>query len=1111
MNKFTKLLSVFAIASLVGAGTAAIAGCNSHEHEAVKHDAVAATCTTAGNIEYYTCAGEEGKYYSDKDCTTEITLEDTVVAAKGHASHKHDAVAAKCEEAGNTAYYTCDNACCAGKYYTDSACTTETTLEDTVVAATGHTYISKDVTPKDNANHKVTCENCTTQADQAHVDANGDDVCDSCNTTFMAGAYYYNSGSTLITVTFKADGKVGIKIATIDTIATAEEATGDVTITNTEGLLSTTFEDSTYSYTIEKKDGAYTLKYKGVSGGGLKTRALTAIPETYFDEVNAVADFKGVYEVEGGHVYYRALDERYYKLTSVMINEEAKIYITYTWVNKDGTTVEGAYPVTKEINAANSKVLYSTFSADEIKILAKDASLSQIVVTIGDSNAADSFALTSVVMTKSTTKTDAIVPSDMGIDTNTKFAGGGHIFKIVGDNYSYDGASLDIVGGNATSGYIITVNDAANCKISYLLKVSADGNTVTAYQTDGTTLIATLTKQEVVPTKLVTSAMDAAEPNYNNTSELAADDFNENFKYYEIPETGWYYFIGIASDVYDSNNVTVTLYPYANHTADNNNKIVTNCILPNKGVQFNKGDFVAISADAEDCYLAVLVSKTNIDNLFFEDFEEFDKSVHGTYSYSYENGNYPETVNFIIDENGISYYKQGSDGYVPDPSPLTVSAVNSGMYVLTAYGNSIVFTFNEKGNMSVTFDTVNDIDSAYVATKGGSSSGVTGTAVTLGENTITEFVEDYATLSFTADADANYTFKFTDIYEAFVAGVQVLADSEAKGEITIKLSADEAISVIVSPNWGKNAVGLEIIKVEVPKAGEGKNTVAIGMTGEGSIVLNKVGTWKVTFGEGVNRMFAGVGYNMEMITNGGTITVTDTPIEISVISNSETATFSLELIEGSGEELEEEEGGNAGKVDSVAITLGDNTITSESYGTDGEGNPVAYVSFTATKAGSYTFTFTNTYQAICDYEYANINGMTAEGSLTLTFEAGETKTIEVQVNNAELDVAINVAEKPIEVTALNAGDNTIGMAKFDAIEGVAYVSFTATEAGSYTFTFKNIYIIADTENDECSADGDWTTGEGKLENVAFTAGETKKFKVIINSSVEDVTINIAKA
>ena len=54
-----------------------------HVHKLVKTEAEAATCETAGNIEYYTCS-DCGKLFNDDAGTTEIQLSDTVVAALGH-------------------------------------------------------------------------------------------------------------------------------------------------------------------------------------------------------------------------------------------------------------------------------------------------------------------------------------------------------------------------------------------------------------------------------------------------------------------------------------------------------------------------------------------------------------------------------------------------------------------------------------------------------------------------------------------------------------------------------------------------------------------------------------------------------------------------------------------------------------------------------------------------------------------------------------------------------------------------------------------------------------------------------------------------------------------
>lgn len=53
-----------------------------HVHAGTRVAAVAATCTAAGNSEYYTCAC--GKYFSDAACTKEIVKDSWVIAATGH-------------------------------------------------------------------------------------------------------------------------------------------------------------------------------------------------------------------------------------------------------------------------------------------------------------------------------------------------------------------------------------------------------------------------------------------------------------------------------------------------------------------------------------------------------------------------------------------------------------------------------------------------------------------------------------------------------------------------------------------------------------------------------------------------------------------------------------------------------------------------------------------------------------------------------------------------------------------------------------------------------------------------------------------------------------------
>ncbi|MGN0812304.1 MAG: hypothetical protein ACI4MQ_02195 [Candidatus Coproplasma sp.] len=143
MNKFTKLLSVFVIAGAVGAGVAGLTGCGStpatHTHNGTLHEAVAATCTQDGTI----------------------------------------------------AYYTCDGADCAGKYFEDEACTKEIT--NIISPATGHT---EKYTDKGDGTHGITCEKGDlAETTAAHVDEDHDGKCDDCEAT-VEGTYVAEVAAT---------------------------------------------------------------------------------------------------------------------------------------------------------------------------------------------------------------------------------------------------------------------------------------------------------------------------------------------------------------------------------------------------------------------------------------------------------------------------------------------------------------------------------------------------------------------------------------------------------------------------------------------------------------------------------------------------------------------------------------------------------------------------------------------------------------------------------------------------------------------------------------------------------------------------------------------------
>lgn len=170
-----------------------------------------ATCTEAGNIEYYTCK-ECGKYFSDPGTETEIAKDSWIIPAQGHdwtewevtktptctkkgerirtckrdASHVEKeelpedpkahtlvstaAKAPTCTENGNSAYYTCQEC---GKHFSDPGAENEIAKESWIIKATGHKLTktaAKAVTCTAAGNSEYyTCKECG----KYYADANG--------------------------------------------------------------------------------------------------------------------------------------------------------------------------------------------------------------------------------------------------------------------------------------------------------------------------------------------------------------------------------------------------------------------------------------------------------------------------------------------------------------------------------------------------------------------------------------------------------------------------------------------------------------------------------------------------------------------------------------------------------------------------------------------------------------------------------------------------------------------------------------------------------------------------------------------------------------------------
>lgn len=130
-------------------------------HTITKIDEAEATCTTSGNIEYYFCEACE-TYFLDEACEHEISVEETIVEAKGHNLTFIPASEKTCDEPGNIEHYYCDRC---DKHFSDSAGVIELQDNSWIIEA-GHqlTYVeAKEATFKEagvSVNH-YHCEVCS--------------------------------------------------------------------------------------------------------------------------------------------------------------------------------------------------------------------------------------------------------------------------------------------------------------------------------------------------------------------------------------------------------------------------------------------------------------------------------------------------------------------------------------------------------------------------------------------------------------------------------------------------------------------------------------------------------------------------------------------------------------------------------------------------------------------------------------------------------------------------------------------------------------------------------------------------------------------------------------
>lgn len=129
-----------------------------HAHVGITHHAaVAATCTTKGNVEYWTCSSSKcsGKFYGDENCYAVLETVETAINEDNHVANELKNVSsASCYQDG----YTGDTCC--------KACGDVLTAGTTIEATGKHTGGTKWYSDENSHWHVCTTTGCTAKVDQ---------------------------------------------------------------------------------------------------------------------------------------------------------------------------------------------------------------------------------------------------------------------------------------------------------------------------------------------------------------------------------------------------------------------------------------------------------------------------------------------------------------------------------------------------------------------------------------------------------------------------------------------------------------------------------------------------------------------------------------------------------------------------------------------------------------------------------------------------------------------------------------------------------------------------------------------------------------------------------
>lgn len=319
---------------------------------------------------------------------------------------------------------------------------------------------------------------------------------------------------------------------------------------------------------------------------------------------------------------------------------------------------------------------------------------------------------------------------------------------------------------------------------SVMYKITVADGTIKLYQTDGTTLIDTLTKYEHVVTY-----KDIATD--GKTTTLASEDFYHDFVYFKAKTAGWYKFteIGEGIELYANMDEEDLENPYSGELIADGSTIYLeqDAIVAAYLISTSKGkDFVSETTEAPkgssaenpiQCTGTTVVNSVNNKNYYFV---EFTAPKAGKYEISaYSDAGWKSYVRFNINGEDYGYSNWAWIGGCSYEKPYTVVEATEGQKVLIkidrigAFGDPVDITVDivepesEKKNASTIYGGV-------------LTDGSWNTAVTLtvdGTSAVYAFggVEYKVSLELDGDKRA-YTFSYTHEEEGFQTVSFTIAD-----------------------------------------------------------------------------------------------------------------------------------------------------------------------------------------------------------------------------------------------------------------------------------------------------------------------------------------------